>query len=270
MRMVLSLVLALSAQAMPALSHEYWIEAQEFHPATVEEMTADLRVGSDLSGEVFPWLKQSFATVTLTAPEGDPTPLTGRAGDLPALRFTPAGEGLHRLAVETTASFVVFDKAEIFAKYTTYEGFPEVLDQHRARGLPETGFGERYMRNARALVQVGEVVEGQSDAPTGMPLELVAEGNPYTPGMTAIPVRLTWQGEALAGTQVALFHAAPEAARPADVTRTLFRTDADGRVTVPLMGPGLHLLSAVRIEAVEDSSAAVWQSWWASLTFAPD
>ena len=66
MRMVLSLVLALSAQPLPALSHEYWIEAQKFHPATAEELTADLRVGSDLSGEVFPWLKQSFATVTLT------------------------------------------------------------------------------------------------------------------------------------------------------------------------------------------------------------
>ena len=64
--------------------------------------------------------------------------------------------------------------------------------------------------------------------------------------------------------------AAPDAARPADVTRTLFRTDADGRVIVPIMGSGLHLLSAVRIEPVEDSATAVWQSWWASLTFAPD
>jgi hypothetical protein len=270
MRMALSFILTLSVQALPALSHEYWIEAQKFHPASVQELTADLRVGSNLSGEVFPWLKQSFASVSLSPPEGDPIPLSGRAGDLPALRFTPLSEGLHRIAVETTPSFVIFDKPETFPSYVAYEGFPEVLDQHRARGLPETGFGERFTRNARALLQIGAVEEGQSDAPSGLPLELVAEGNPYAPGLTEIAVRLTWQGDPLAGTQVALFHAAPDAARPADVTRTLFRTDADGRVIVPIMGSGLHLLSAVRIEPVEDSAAAAWQSWWASLTFAPD
>lgn len=267
MRAILSIVL-LAALTAPALSHEYWIEAGKFQPPAGKEVTADLRVGSDLSGEVFPWLKQSFKSVALWPPEGEAVPLTGRAGDLPALRLAPEGEGLFRVAVETTPSFVIFEEMEKFAHYLDYEGFPEVLEAHRARGLPETGFGERYTRNARALLQVGPVVEGQTDAPTGMPLELVAEANPYS-GAAEIPVRLYWQGEPLANVQVALFHAAPDAPRPDGVTRTLFRTDADGRVTVPLQGAGLHLLSAVRIEPLEDSSAAVWQSWWASLSFAP-
>jgi hypothetical protein len=269
MRAVLSLCLALATTATPTLAHEYWIEAGRFLAPWPEELTADLRVGSDLSGEVFPWLKQSFVSVSLSAPNGDSTALTGRTGDLPALRFTPQGDGLHRLAVHTTPSFVIFDDPAKFKSYVEYEGFPEVLDQHRARGLPETGFGERFIRNARALVQVGPVIDGQSDAPTGMPLELVAEGNPYAPGLTEIAVRLIWNGDPLPDTQVALFHATPEANRPDEVTRTLFTTDADGRVTVSLQGPGLHLLSAVRIEPVEDSAAAKWQSWWASLTFAP-
>lgn len=269
MRAVLSLCLAFATITVPALAHEYWIEAEKFQASEGQDLTADLRVGSDLSGEAFPWLKQSFASASLFPPDREAAPLTGRAGDLPALRFAPEGEGLYRLAVHTTPSFVIFDDPEKFKRYVEYEGFPEVLDLHRARGLPEKGFGERFFRNARALVQVGPVIDGQSDAPTGMPLELVAEGNPYTPGLSEITIHLTWNGDPLPDTQVALFHAAPEAKRPDDVTRTLFTTDSDGKVTVPLQGPGLHLLSAVRIEPVEDSAVAQWQSWWASLTFAP-
>lgn len=267
MRTILFGLVAMLAQ--PVLAHEYWIEAQKFHPAAPEELTADLRVGADLSGEAFPWLKQSFVSVQLWPPGGEAATLTGRMGDLPALRLDLRGEGLHRVSVETTPSFVVYDKPETFPSYLDYEGLTGVLEVHKARGLPETGFGERYVRNARALMQVGAVTDGQSDAPTGMPFELVAEANPYAPGLTELSVRLLWQGEPTPDTQVALFHAPPGAVRPEGVERTLYTTDAEGRVTVPLWA-GMNLLSAVRIEAVEDSAAAVWQSWWASLTYAPE
>lgn len=255
--------------AQPALGHEYWIEAQKFQPPAPEQIAADLRVGSDLSGEPFPWLKQSFKSVAFWTPDGEALPLTGRMGDLPALRLEPQGTGLHRVTVETTPSFVIYDKPETFPAYLDYEGLTGVLDLHRARGLPETGFGERYVRNARALLQIGPVAEGQTDLPTGMPFELVADGNPYAADLREIPVRLLWNSRPAPDTQVALFYVRDGALRPDDVERRLFRTDAEGRVTVPVLGLGLHLLSAVRIEPVEDSAVAVWQSWWASLTFAP-
>jgi len=258
-----------AAVAQPVLAHEYWIEPQKFHPAAATEIMADLRVGSDLSGEAFPWLRQSFRSVLFWPPGAGPVPVSGRMGDLPALRLSPDSGGLHRVSVETTPSFVIYDKPDTFPAYLEYEGLTGVIESHRARGLPETGFGERYVRNARALLQVGPVVDGQADAPTGMPFELVAEGNPYAAGTATIGVRLFWQGAPAADTQVALFFAPPGAARPDGVERSLFRTDADGRVTVPIQGAGLHLLSAVRIEPVDDSAAAVWQSWWASLSFAP-
>ena len=268
-RGLLSLAIVFTIPAMPILSHEYWIDASKFHPTPDEEVTADLRVGSDLSGEVFPWLKQSFRAVQLWSPDQGPTPLTGRTGDIPALRLPSLDAGLHRISVETTPSFVIFETMDVFEDYLAYEGLTGILESHRSRSLPETGFGERYSRNARALIQSGPVIEGQTDAPTDMPFELVAQGNPYEPGLGSLPVRLTWQGEPAAGVQVALFHAAPEAEPPQGVTRQLFTTDGEGLVTIPLQGQGLHLLSAVRIEPVEDSAAAVWQSWWASLSFSP-
>ena len=268
-RAVLFLGLLLAFPVSPTLGHEYWIEASKFQPAPDENVTANLRVGADLSGEAFPWLAQSFASVSLWSPDGTAQPLSGRMGDLPALKLPSLPRGLHRVTVETTPSFVIFDKAGKFETYLAYEGLNGILERHRARGLPETGFGERYVRNARALVQSGAVIDGQADAPTGMPFELVILGNPYAPGLTDLTVQLLWQGAPAPDVQVALFHVPPGSAPPVGVERLLFTTDSDGRVTFPLRGPGLHLLSAVHIEPVDDSAAAVWQSWWTSLSFAP-
>ena len=49
------------------------------------------------------------------------------------------------------------------------------------------------------------------------------------------------------------------------------RTNADGRVLVPLDRPGEWLVKAVHIiETPADDTVADWESFWASLTFAID
>lgn len=253
-----------------ALAHEYWIAAQKFQVEPGEAVTAHLLVGSMMSGEAYPWLKRSVKEAKLWAPDGSAVNITGREGDLPALNLTPAQPGLNRISFHTKPSYVVFEDFAKFQRYLDLEGLTGVAEAHRARGLPEEDFIEKYTRNARALIQVGPVVDGQSDAPTGMPYELVAMGNPYTPGLTQIGVQLTWNGAPAAGVQVALFLTPPGITPPDGVVRTLFTTDANGRVTVPLDRAGRYMLASVHIEPVDAGTEAVWQSHWANLTFALD
>ena len=252
------------------LAHEYWIAAQKFQVEPGEAVVADLLVGSMMSGEAYPWLKRSVREAKLWAPDGGVMEITGRDGDLPALNITAAQPGLNRISFHSKPSFVVFEEFEKFQRYLDLEGLTGVAEAHRARGLPEKGFIEKFTRNARALIQVGPVVDGQGDAPTGMPFELVAMGNPYTPGLTEIGVRLTWNGAPAAGVQVALFLTPPGANPPNGVQRTLFTTDAAGRVAVPLTRAGRYMLASVHIEPVDSGTEAVWQSHWANLTFALD
>lgn len=247
-------------------AHEFWIAPDNYVVEAGQEVKADLLVGSFLVGEAYPWLTRNRVAAHVYGPEGD-AEITGREGDMPALRFTPEGEGLHRVIFHSQPGFVVYDKPETFPHYLDYEGLDGVLAAHKARGLPETGFIERFVRNAKALVQAGEASPGQLDAATGMPFELTALQNPYVAGLGALDVALTWQGQAAADVQVAIFVLPPGGKAPDDMVRTLVRTDAEGRASVPLAVAGDYMLAAVHMEPLEDDVAAVWESHWATLTY---
>jgi hypothetical protein len=265
---ILLAVLGLGGLPQAGHSHEYWIAAQKFQINPGEAIIADLLVGSMMSGEAYPWLKRSAKAAKLWGPDGSAVEITGREGDLPALDVTPLQAGLNRISFHSAPSYVVFEDFAGFQRYLDFEGLAGVAEAHRKRGLPEEDFIEEFTRNARALVQVGPVIDGQTDAPTGMPFELVAEGNPYTPGLTQLALRLTWNGQPAGGVQVGVFRTPPGATPPEGVERGLFTTDDAGRVTVPVGLAGRYMLSAVHIEPLDAGTAAVWRSHWASLTFA--
>lgn len=247
-------------------AHEFWISPLDYTPEVGQEVKADLLVGSDMAGQQFPWLKRNTVAARLQSDNWN-LDIVGREGDLPALTFAPKEDGLNIVIFHAQPSFVVFDEPETFASYLEYEGLDWVMEAHKARGLPEVDFAEMYSRNARALLQVGEATPEQMDRPTGMPFELVALANPYVAGTEMIDVRLTWQGEPSAEQQVAIFVKAPGGTAPADVVRTLVKTDAEGVAKIPLSAAGEYMLSSVHMEPLEGNVAAVWESHWATLNF---
>ncbi|MES2845796.1 MAG: DUF4198 domain-containing protein [Pseudomonadota bacterium] len=257
--------LLLIGLAAPLSAHEFWIAPQSHRAEVGTKMTADLRVGQDMQGEVFPWLRRSVITAQHWTPSGA-VPLKGREGDIPALSFAFDEPGLHRITFHAAPAYINFDNMEKFQSYLTYEGLTGIVEAHRARGLPEEDFAEGYIRNARALVQVGPASADQLDTPTGMPFELVAVQNPFVDGTTAIDVALTWQGQPSADTQVAIFVQAAGTAGADNVTRTLVKTDAGGIARVPFAQPGTYLLAAVHMEPF-NGTAVFWESHWATLTF---
>jgi hypothetical protein len=134
---------------------------------------------------------------------------------------------------------------------------------HKARGLPDGGFAEEYIRCAKALVQVGEPSAAQEDVATGLPLELIASRNPYAHGgLAELPVTLLWQGKPIADVQIRTFRD-----DGATVTESTTRTDAAGGAVVPVQGGGKFLLNAVYMQVAPPDRNAAWESYWASLTF---
>lgn len=257
---------AFMAGSVPLAAHEFWIAADDYVAEAGQEVRADLLVGSFMVGEAYPWLTRNRVAARVYGPTGD-FEITGREGDMPALRFTLGDAGLHRVMFHSQPGFVVFDKPETFPSYLEFEGLDWVLAAHKARGLPETGFAESFIRNAKALVQVGEARPDQLDAPTGMPFELTALQNPYVAGLAELEVALTWRGQVAGDAQVAIFVLPPGGTAPDDMVRTVVRTDAAGRAVIPLEMAGEYMLAAVHMEPLEDDIAAVWQSHWATLTF---
>lgn len=260
-------LIALVATSQPLDAHEFWIDADPGRPVMGESVSADLRVGQDLSGASLPYLDTTIRSMTHFSPK-DAEPLASRLGDRPAINDVTFGSsGLHVLTVETHPAYIVFDTMPEFEDYLAYEGLPEIADRHRERGLPDHGIAEEYLRNARALIQVGPVGISDVDRPTGMPFEIVVDGTPFIAGKRTLTVRLTWQGVAAPHIQIALFHLPIGGTAPGDTTRTLVETNGEGYAELPMLGSGQYLLNAVRIEPANGPGGVVWQSHWASLSF---
>lgn len=261
MRLSAAIGLAFTFWTSVLEAHEFWVEPVTYQVDFGAEVVVDLRVGQLLAGRSYPYLSHKFARYEVTDSAGV-HPLLGVEGDLPSAVYVSAVPGLSIISYEALAERLTYESFKDFVDFVEEEGLPTIAARHRERGLPDTGFVETYTRNAKALVQVGPVKDGQTDTVTGMPFELVALENPYAGGAT-VPVSLLWQGNEVPGAQIALFRRSENGA----VVRSTYRTDETGKASIPLTGSGTFLLSAVHLEERSAESGAVWHSTWASLTF---
>jgi hypothetical protein len=262
---ILVLAALLLAFAPAARAHEFWLSPEAWTVAPGDSLVVRLRVGETFKGPSYIYNPARFARFEVIA-GGQARPVEGRVGDDPALAAPAPAEGLAIVVHETTDSQLIWTEWEKFRGFVAHKDFPGVLEAHAARGLPQTGFRETYRRYAKALVAVGD--GAGADRAVGLETEIVALANPYADDLSAgLPLRVLRAGAPRADAQLELFDRAPDGS----VSVTLHRTDADGRVTVPVTPGHEYLADAVMLDAIgtdDPAAGPVWQSLWASLTFA--
>ena len=242
------------------LAHEFWIAPKSHQMGQGDPLVAELMVGRNMHGTPLPYLSSNFESFTITDRSGT-WAVEGFEGDIPALSADLRRNGLHIITYQSQPSEAIFESWDDFLYYLGYEGLGEFAARHLARGLPQAGFKEYYSRNAKSYVQVGQVDPQDRDRPTGAPFELVVGQNPYSPDLASLTLQLLRLGKPVADRQVALFR------YDGEIRRHLYKTAADGTIDVSLRGGGSFLFSATDLQPLEDEDA-VWESHWASLTFA--
>ena len=227
-------------------------------------MQVRLRVGSGMKGAALSYLPGDVARFEVV--QGDTVrSVTARMGDNPALAMEAATDGLTVAVMETTDSIITYKERAAFEKFVAHKDFKTALADHAARGLPEAGFQESYRRHAKSLIAVGS--GAGADRAMGLTIEIVAGANPYTDDLSGgMPLLVLLNGAPRGDAQVELFQTAPDGV----ITTTLHRTDAAGRVVVPVL-PGMeYLVDSVDLQALDNNDplqGPVWHSDWASLTF---
>ncbi len=256
--------IALTLLPVTATAHEFWIDPVEYAVPSGGTLMATLRVGENFAGAEQSYLDRNFVRFD-TQCGGMVDPVPGRAGDRPALNVAAPREGLCVIIHQTKDYTLTYSVWQKFVNFVEHKDFEGVLDEHAARGLPETGFIELYSRYAKSLIAVGD--GAGSDAEVGLVTEIVAEANPYTDDISGgFPIRVLYNGAPRADAQVELFARPPSG----EVEVSLHRTDADGRVTLPVQPSYSYLADAVVLRPMEPQAEKdpVWESLWASLTFA--
>ena len=250
----------------PALSHEFWIEPEKFQVETGEPVVAQIKNGEQFKGINLAYFERRIARFDWSY-GGDRTDVRARAGDVPALHMEAPDDGLLVLSYQSMPSTLTYGDWEKFTDFVAHKGFPQALEQHAARGLPDTKFKEVYTRYCKALVGVG-TAQGQ-DIRTGMDTEIVAGANPYTDTLGGkFPITVFYMGKPRAMAQVEVFEMDSEG----QVDVFVLQTDSSGQVVVPVKPGRRYLLDAVVLRQPDPETAeqydAVWETLWASLTFA--
>ncbi len=262
---ILSVLFAF-AVAYPAAAHEFWIEPQEYQVESGERLVAQVVNGEEFDGVKLAYFPQRFARFDVKSGEVTAA-YEGRTGDTPALQLENPPEGLVTLAYVSDPASLRYEDFAKFQVFADHKDFPDIEARHRDRGLPMEDFTESYTRFARSIVAVGG--GAGADAPSGLETEIVALANPYVEALTEMPVQVFYRGAPRADVQVELFAKAPDGS----VEITLYRTDAEGVARLPVRPGHSYLADAVVLRepseaALEARADAVWETLWASLTFA--
>lgn len=243
-------------------AHDFWIEPTTFRPAPGEVVKLHLRVGEQFVGEP---VKRSDAKierfVALDPGTGKESPVLGPDGADPAGLFRASGKGLTVIGYRSRHSSVILEAAK-FEAYLKEEGLERIIEARAKAGKSGEPGVEIYSRCAKALLAT-EGGDGKGfDALLGFTLEIVPEANPFAlkPG-EKLPLKLLFEGKPLEGVLVAALNESDSAARAEA------RTDAAGRVSLPLGKAGSWLVKCVHMVPVTDRDDAEWESLWGSLTF---
>lgn len=251
--------------AIPAQSHEFWIEPEAYQVDIDGTISGELTNGQEFEGSKLAYLPQRFGrfTVAVGMRQGD---VENRLGARPALDIAPLAEGLHVISYQSQMATIGYAEWAKFLTFAEHKDFADIETIHDARGLPRTGFTEGYWRFAKTLVGVGNSVG--RDFRTGLATEFVALDNPYTDDLSnGLRVQLHYLDDLRPNAQVELFEKAPDGS----VDITLHRTDADGIATLPVKPGHSYLVDAVVLREPNASligdADIQWETLWAALTF---
>lgn len=274
-----------------SLAHEVWIEPTAPYLSPGEDLLADLRIGDMFSGDHLIYIpQQTERLVILTA--GGSLDLTPRVGSRPVIsvpgkKLADYSGGL--VAVYQSAnSYAHYSAQEKFFSFAEKKGAGGVRQAHRSRQLPDSGFVERYKRFAKAIITIGPASREASkedstedstedsggaihDRIVGMELEFLLLGKTRpSPSRQTFRFQLLYQGDLLPGAQVTLFSRDRDGA----VASSKMMTDEQGAFTVIAKAGHRYLVDHVTLRDADpdrDRNRPVWESLWASYTFAgPD
>lgn len=258
-------VLPIACVSTPVFSHEFWIEPEKYQVDSGASLQIGLRNGQMFKGARLPYLEKRIQRFDW-ALGSEIWPYQGRLGDMPAMVLRDLPPGLAVVLHETRPETITYDTWEEFEALGADKGFPDLRDRHQARGLPMQGFVERYSRHAKLLLGIDHA-RGR-DRAFGLETEFIALANPYdlsgVAEQTTLPVQLFYQGNPRPHAQVEVFERPTEG----EVQRRLVQTDAKGEVRIALRRGHSYLLNAVVLRPVDDDPAVVWETLWASLSFA--
>lgn len=264
-RAIFWMVLAIGG---PATAHDFWVQPQVFR-VRPEAMTAfTLQVGHGPYRQRSPIAAHRIVRFERIGPSTKEDVRTALHPGGPAEdgAISLPSRGTYMLVLETDNRAESHLPSLRFNDYLEAEGLTPALERRKREHRMDYDETEVYSRRAKVLMQSGAFATTAQAAvtePVGMALEIVPEVNPYAlPHPSALPVRVVYQGKALAGATVKLTDLDHDE-QPVEV----HVTDEAGRATFALPAHGRWLLNVIWTRVLPADGEADYETDFSSLSF---
>ena len=260
MRFSLFLTLSLALAA-----HDLYLRPRHFTVAAGQSGVVEFHNGDAFPNSQVPPVLARLKDANIVTPAGS-QPLTGLkiADPMAVASFTAPAKGAFLLTARTTPNFIELE-AKKFEEYLAHESLQHALDWRAKNGESAKNGRELYSKYVKSILRVSPEPDPFVTRPLGLPIEFVPAVDPASlkPGQP-LTIQILLRGKPAPGLHV---EASSLSTAGAVNQRQLGRTDAQGRIRVPLDVPGLWKLHAIHIERRADTKPADWESLWASLPF---
>jgi len=265
------------AGAGPAGAHEFWLAPSRYRAAAGDSVAVGAFIGTGFRGEARPFsARRAMRFLGRGASVAD---LTRAARDSSLAWARPAIADDQGTLVAYASDFATIElPAAEFERYLELEGLDAVARARAERSERAIAGRERYRRACKTWIagpRGGSDATRRATTALGLPLEIVPLAEPGSVARLTMEVR--YEGRPLSGALVRAWRqplADAGTATPRDAVardsvgaRVEGRTDARGRLSLGLDGPGEWLVGTVHMVPSRDREAADWESTWASLTF---
>lgn len=250
--------------AAPALSaHEFWMLPEPSAPAAGQSVRLSLHVGEQFAGVPVAFTPELVATFRhfTAAGSNDLRMRTLPGATRPEVDVPLARAGSHLLVLDTHPSFIELEAGK-FNDYLREEGLQHVLKARERAGTSAQPGRERYRRNVKALVRVGDGSDGTFAVRTKQRLEIVPRTDPFhaVPG-AALAFEVNFEGRALPAALLKIWQRSGDG-----VTQLEAVTDRRGAASFTLPRAGTWMASVVHMVPAAERGID-WDSYWGNLTF---
>ena len=263
MPLAAALVLAVAAVAA---AHDLFLRPRSFFAAPGAQVRVDVLNGTFNKSEAAVAFSR-LSDLRVVGPSGT-TKLDSTAwrthGDSTDLNWTAGPAGTYLVGASVSPRELTLT-ADQFNAYLKEDGISDVLEARRKSGELTKPARERYAKNVKALVQVGDARTPSFATVLGHPAELVPLENPYAlrAGAT-LRVRALVDGSPGANQIVLVGGVGSDGKR---IAETSMRTGPDGVAAVSLTKAGDWYVKFIQMVKVTGDPAIDYRSKWATLTF---
>lgn len=254
-----------AASAGPGTTlNDLWIAPARYSVGAGEPVVADLIQGTGFEGHPVGIFLTGLHRLEILSGDAR-ADIDAAPGARPAVSLPAPREGLAILVHESAGAVAAWPEWADFEQFARAGDFAWALEDHRDRGLPETGFRMACVHHAKALVAVGR--GAGKDHPVGLEAEIVALANPYTDDLSAgIPVRVLYQGKPRRSMRMMLDLRLPDGT----LSERVGWSDVDGVLRLPHVPGAEYLVKAVVLRPLSGNGRGndpVWETLWTSLSF---